>query len=262
MAYLSIHGSKFFYKLEGSGPPVVLIHGLGADHRLFDGPVKDCLLEDHQVLAMDLRGHGKSTRAGKFYSTELFARDVEAMMEALGIRSAVVIGISMGGAVAMKLAARESRRVSRLVLIDTWARCDEAARACFDEWIAASGHDEQVLRRIVLIRTATVQFVDANPDFVALFNQTWPSVSGRAFVKSCLACAEHDATGELGKIRAETLVMTGSRDILVPPIHGRQVTSGIGQASFRVIKGGGHVPWLDEPDAFVRTLRRFLSKRS
>ena len=262
MAYLNVNASRFCYRLEGSGPPVVLIHGLGADHLSYDGPVRDCLVEHHQVLAMDLRGHGKSTRAGKSYSTDMFARDVKAIMDALRIPPALVIGISMGGAVAMMLAARHPQRVSSLVLIDTWARCDEAVRACFHEWIAASLHNDQVLRDIVLIRTATPQFIAANPDFLALFNQTWPSVPGPAFRKSCLACAEHDATRDLGKIRAETLVLTGSRDILVPPPYGRQVARGIRQASFREIKGGGHVPWLDEPDAFIRALRRFLKKRA
>ena len=258
MGYINIDGKRFFYRLEGAGAPVLLIHGVGGDHTGFDGVVRERLLRRHQVITMDLRGHGRSTRAGASYSTALFARDVNAILRSLRVPPAAVLGISMGGAIAMKLAARHPARVSRLVLVDTWCRCDEAARACFHEWIAASRRDEQVLRDIVLVRTATPQFMKRNPSFRRLFDRVWPSASGAAFRKSCLACADHDATADLGRITAPTLVLTGSRDILVPSALGREVAAGIRGAKFRIIEGGGHVPWLDAPERFMGVVSRFL----
>ena len=193
------------YRVEGDGEPVVLIHGLGGDHTGFDDSLKPALLGGSRVVTMDLRGHGKSSHAGPEYSAELFAEDVKGLFEAVGFASAKVVGISMGGTVAMLLAARYPALVRKLVLVDTWARCDEAARACFLEWIEASRESREVLQRIVLIRTATPAFVEATPEFVALFKKTWPTNHGQAFRKSCIACAEHDATEDLGKIKAPTL---------------------------------------------------------
>ena len=258
MPYVCVNGTRFYYRIRGAGPRVVLIHGLGGDHTGYDGPVREYLTAGHEVLAMDLRGHGKSTRAGSTYSTDLFAEDVAAMLRELKFQPASVIGISIGGAVAMKLAARQPRSVTKLVLIDTWARCDESARAFFHEWLAASRHSDEVLRDIVLVRTATPEFVRANREFVALFNQRWPSAPGASFRRSCVACAEHDATGGLADVRAPTLVLVGSRDILVPPRYAREVARQITGASLKVIRGGGHVPWLDRPEACIRALQSFL----
>ena len=258
MPYVSIDRARFYYELKGAGPSVVLIHGLGGDHTGYDGPVKEFFVKHHRVLTMDLRGHGRSSRMGSTYSTTLFARDVSAVMTKLKLGPAIVIGISMGGAVAMKLAVRSPHYVVKLVLFNTWVRCDESVRAFFMEWKALSGYDNQALRDVVLIRTATPQFVQANPKFVALFNQQWPSASGAAFRKACDACAEHDATGDLARVPAPTLVLAGSCDILVPPRYARDVARRVPYASLKVIQGGGHVPWLDQPHACIRALQRFL----
>ena len=247
-----------YYKIEGEGDPLVLIHGLGGEHRSWDGPLKDRFLEHFQVVTVDLRGHARSSSSGDTYTTKLFANDVLRLMNKLKVGPARVVGISMGGAVAMHLAAARPSKVKQLVLVDTWARCDEAARACFHEWIEACKESQRLLRKVVLIRTATPEFLAANPDFEGLFADIWPTTSGSAFRKSCQACLSHDATDVLEKIEAPTLVMVGDRDILVPPRLSRELSKNIKNSRLRIIKGSGHVPWLDNPEACMNELSNFL----
>lgn len=148
--------------------------------------------------------------------------------------------------------------VRNLILVDTWARCDEAARACFLEWIEASKAPRGVLQRMVLIRTATPHFVASQPAFVKFFLAHWPTCSGPVFRKSCQACADHDAARVLPRIKAPTLVLAGDRDLLVPPAMSRKLAAGIPGAKLKVIRGGGHVPWLDRPQQTIGAIGRFL----
>ena len=260
MPKIKIADMDMVYRIEGRGDPVVLIHGLGGDHTSFDDPLRPALLERFRVLTMDLRGHGRSSRTRREYTTGLFADDVRRLLGKLKISNARVLGTSMGGAVAMILAARYPALVRRLVLVDTWARCDEAARACFLEWAEAAGESCDVLQRIVLIRTATAEFVAANPDFIAFFRKFWPTNFGRAFRKSCLACADHDARSLLPKIAAPTLVLAGERDILVPPVLARDLAQSIRGSTLKIIPAGGHVPWLDNPRDTLKEIETFLAE--
>ena len=259
MPKVKLKDVDLYYRIEGKGEPLLLIHGLGGDHTSFEGPLKLHLLERFKIITMDLRGHGRSSRPRPEYTTRLFARDVKRLMDTLRIPAASVLGISMGGATAMCLAADYPSRVTRLVLVDTWAKCDEAAKACFLEWIEASWESRRVLQKIVLIRTATSEFLSANPEFLDLFEETWPVNFAHAFRKSCMACISHDATGVLGKIKSPTLIMVGDRDILVPPRFAKQLSKGIKNSRLRIIRGGGHVPWLDNPQACIKHLAAFLA---
>jgi len=258
---IKIGDMNMVYRIDGQGDPVVLIHGLGGDHTSFDDPLRPALLRRFRVLTMDLRGHGRSSRTRREYTTDLFADDVKRLLGKLNISNARVLGTSMGGAVAMILAARWPALVQRLVLVDTWARCDEAARACFLEWAEAARESRDVLQRIVLIRTATPEFVAANPDFIAFFRKFWPTNFGPAFRKSCLACAHHDATSLLPRIAAPTLVLAGRRDILVPPALSRDLAKSISGSEIQIIPAGGHVPWLDNAHDTLKEIETFLAEQ-
>jgi len=260
MPKIKIADMNMVYRVDGRGEPVVLIHGLGGDHTSFDDPLRPALLPRFSVLTMDLRGHGRSSRTRRHYTTDLFADDVRRLLGKLNISNARVLGTSMGGAVAMILAAKYPALVKRLVLVDTWARCDGAARACFLEWAEAARESRDLLQRIVLIRTATPEFIAANPDFIAFFRKFWPTNFGPAFIKSCLACANHDATSLLPRIAAPTLVLAGERDILVPPALSRALAKSIPGSRLKIIPAGGHVPWLDNPHDTLDEIETFLAR--
>lgn len=110
-------GVRLWYEEAGSGPPLVLLHGLGGSSADWEAQISE-FARDHRVIAPDLRGYGVSERRGP-YSVAQFAADVFALLDGLGIGSCTLIGHSMGGAVAMQMALDGPRRVERLVLTNT-----------------------------------------------------------------------------------------------------------------------------------------------
>lgn len=115
--YLAIHGVRLAYVEVGSGPTLLLIHGLGASKSDFDRQL-DYFARIFRVIAVDLRGHGESDAAAP-YEVERFARDCLALMEQLCLSNFAVVGHSMGGAVAQQMALYKPERISKLVLADT-----------------------------------------------------------------------------------------------------------------------------------------------
>ena len=104
MPKINANGVPVYYRSLGHGDPVVLIHGLGGDHTSWVGLIQTSLSPRHRLVLVDLRGHGRSGRGGTTYTTDLFARHVQALLAHLRIGQASVVGISMGGAVAALVA--------------------------------------------------------------------------------------------------------------------------------------------------------------
>ncbi|HXW83644.1 MAG TPA: alpha/beta hydrolase [Candidatus Binataceae bacterium] len=118
MAYLTRDGVKLFYELDGRGaPPVVLVHGWTCNHTYF-APQREHLRKNHQVLSVDLRGHGQSDKPHQEYSIAGFADDVAWMARELGLAKPVVMGHSMGGMITVALAQRHPELPAAIVVSD------------------------------------------------------------------------------------------------------------------------------------------------
>jgi pimeloyl-ACP methyl ester carboxylesterase len=114
------NGIDTYYERRGSGPPIVFVHGFLLDTRMWE-PQVDALAADYTVVTYDLRGHGRTGGSGaSTYSAELFAEDLDALLDALDLDRPVVCGLSMGGMVAQVYAARHPEKVAGLVLADTF----------------------------------------------------------------------------------------------------------------------------------------------
>ena len=123
MPRTGIRGLSVHYQQAGSGPDVVLIHGLGANLAFWYLSVVPLLACDHRVTVYDLRGHGLSAPARTGYTTSELAADLEALLDRLGIGQAHLVGHSYGGAVAMHLAATKSSRVATVIAADAYLPC-------------------------------------------------------------------------------------------------------------------------------------------
>ena len=133
MDSVDVNGTTIAYREIGSGDPLVLIMGLGADSSLWE-PHIDEYGKHFRCIALDKRGAGESDKPEGPYTTELMARDTAEVMGQLGVENARIAGISMGSAIAQQLALAEPGLVRSMVLISSWSQCDSYMTTVFDHF--------------------------------------------------------------------------------------------------------------------------------
>ena len=154
----------------GAGPPVVLIHGLGLDHRMWERQVPALAAAGHRVITCDLPGHGaggRPTRAGSAYTTEELAASLVEALEESGVEPATLVGFSLGGGIALQVALDRPARVTALALVDTtaWPGPDAVARFA-GRAAAVEAEGVGVLVQPAIERWFTREFVTAQGEIV------------------------------------------------------------------------------------------------
>jgi pimeloyl-ACP methyl ester carboxylesterase len=249
------------YAVEGDGPPVLLIHGVGA--RLDNWDRVAVLLARHfKVVRYDLRGHGKSSKVSGPYSLEMFADDASALLDHLGIARAHIAGHSLGGMIAITFARKHPRRVDRLAVLSAAAGRTEEERRKVKERIAliASGIPGDHFKNS-LSRWFTDEFRAANP---ALMDQY--AARNRENDPACYAAAYTVlATGEvapdLPHVKAPTLVFTGEHDLGSNPRMSRFIHEGIAGSELRILPRLRHSILIEAPDIVAGLLEPFFQGR-
>ena len=249
------------YVVEGSGPPVLLIHGVGARLENWDG-VTAVLSRNFKVVRYDLRGHGKSSKVSGPYSLEMFADDAAGLLNHLGIARAHVAGHSLGGMIAITLAGRHPERVDRLAVLSAAAgRTDEERRKVMERIaLIASGIPGDHFKNS-LSRWFTDEFRAANPDLMEEY-----AARNRENDPACYAAAYTVlATGEVGPelphVKAPTLVITGEHDLGSNPRMARFIHAGIAGSELRILPQLRHSILIEAPHTVARQLEPFFQRR-
>jgi pimeloyl-ACP methyl ester carboxylesterase len=269
----TIHGHRVAYRMAGSGPPVILIHGITSSSENWKtvGPM---LAEHYTVLAPDLVGHGQSAKPRGDYSMGAFASGVRDLTVALDLGPATVVGHSLGGGVAMQFAYQFPERAVRLALIDsgglgaTVHGLLRAATLPGSELVLPFLAGSRVLKTgeavgRLLSRVGVRVGTDA-----AEMARGHASLSDRearlAFVHTLRASI--DPRGQ--RVRATDrlylaeelplLILWGARDRIIPVGHGRRAHEMVPGSRLEVFESAGHFPHLDEPERFVRTVRDWI----
>jgi 3-oxoadipate enol-lactonase len=199
------------------------------------------------------------------YSTKMMADDTAGLMEAIGIKEAHVLGLSLGGFIAQELAIKHPKRVKSLVLATAAACMPPRTKHVESTWAAAA--KEGITRRTLLNLQAPFLFTDdlfQTPDLLTMFaegmaaNPYPPPPHG--FARQVEACVEHDTRGRLGRIAAPTLVLVGREDVLLPVRLSEELASGIPNAKLVVLEGGGHGFNGEIADRFNKAVLDFLSR--
>ena len=244
---------------EGS-PCVILLHGLGATNESWAFQVPALVTHRYRVLVPDIRGFGRSTYPGKAHSIQDLAGDIIHIMDHEAITSAHLVGISMGGAIALQLACDYSNRFEKLVLVNTFAR------------LRPNSFESRVyfLIRFGLVHVLGLQ---AQAHFVAnrLFPGPDQDLLRETFVEQIMhsdprgyratmrALSRLNLTQRLPGIPHQTLVITGEHDFTVPPHIQTQLKDEIPNAYQVLIPGAGHAVSVEKPAEFNKILVEFLS---
>ncbi len=258
----------------GSGPPLVALHGgLGLDHT-FLHPWLDILASSFEVIYLDQRGSGRSSGREMLAATTLadWAEDVERLCVALEIDHVVVFGHSAGGLVALTHARRYPARLRGLILCGAYPALDflgeslalvrqKLPNASFERLIgyySGPGGDDDEYRKAILAALPAYFAADRSDVYEVLAAAT--RFSAAASDRTHAALANLDATPWLDEIVAPILLLAGRQDCLPPPSAGAQrLASAMPNARLHLFERSGHMPYIEEPDAFAAVVTEWLA---
>jgi 3-oxoadipate enol-lactonase len=254
-----INGIQLSYDDVGTDLPIVLLHAFPLDHSMW-APQIGALVRQGRSIAPDLRGFGASTPAPP-YSMDQYADDVAALLDALGARPAVVIGLSMGGYVAFALWRRHRARVRALVLADTRAGADtdegrEKRRRLIEVARSRGSGTVAETQLASMVGDTTRQ---RRPEVVEMVRTLMTAAPVEGIVGALEAMMTRpDSTPTLATIDVPTLIVVGEEDTLTPPHEAQAMHERIRGSRLEVIAGAGHICNLERPAAFTHVLSEFV----
>ena len=270
----SIHGHRVAYRMAGSGPPIVLIHGITSSSVMWE-EVGPQLARDHTVVAPDLLGHGQSAKPRGDYSMGAFASGIRDLVLSLELGPVTLVGHSLGGGVAMQFAYQFPERTARLALVSSGG----LGRSVHGLLRAATLPGSELVLpllagRRVLDAGRTVGRglgrlgLQLGHDAVEMARghaSLGDSETRSAFVQTLRASV--DVTGQ--RVQAldrlylaeelPLLIVWGARDRIIPPGHGRRAHRLVPGSRFELFEAAGHFPHRDEPERFVATLADWIA---
>jgi 3-oxoadipate enol-lactonase len=249
------------YEDTGRGPPVLFIHGYPLGRRMWR-PQLEALLGNMRMVCPDLRGHGDSEAGQTPFTIDLHADDCVDLLDALEIDEPVVVcGISMGGYVALALQRMYPERVAGLVLVSTRAGADSAeGKAKRDQAMAqARDHGVSAIVDSMLPKMFAPQNVKRKEAVIKTLDQVMRKTSLEGVLGDLVAMRDRpDATPTLSAIEVPTLVIHGRDDQLIPFSEGEALAGGIRGAQLVALDDTGHLPNLEQPQAFNTAVRDFV----
>jgi 3-oxoadipate enol-lactonase len=245
---------------RGRGKTVIFIHGFPFNKRMWNAQVD--ALKDCHCIAYDIRGFGNSTAGSDEFSIELFADDLDGLMDLLQVKSAVICGLSMGGYVALRAAVKYSHRVRGLVLCDTQCIADTAEgrekRYKVIEQIEASGLDayaEASVKNLFCEKS----FAEKKPAIDVIKQMILNSAPSSVIATLKALASREETCSILSDINAPTLILCGREDKITPPAQAEALRAGIAGSSMKIFDDAAHVSNLEQPKLFNAALTDFLS---
>jgi non-heme chloroperoxidase len=253
----------------GHGRPIVLIHGYGGSNDIFDYQMTELAQTGFRAISISLRGYGRSDKPWGEYNYDIFADDIKFLVDQLGLNDVLLVGYSMGGAIAIRYMSRhDGRRVTKLALCaaaaPSWTKRQDYPfgfeRSEVDAWIRGINIDRPQLFADglkIFGRTET----SLNPGLLAWLHSLGMQASPHALIRSLVALRDTDLRPELAAIEVPTTIFHGVGDKICPFAFAEEMANGIKKARVIRFENSGHGLLLEEKDKFNRELVEFAGER-
>ena len=256
------NGVQLHYTEQGSGSPVVLLHGFPLDSTMWAAQIGALADAGHRVIAPDLRGFGGS-KSGSPVTIASLAADVHALLSALGALPCVLAGLSMGGYVALAYATRYGADLRGLALVDTKAEADTAegreGRGKMIDLVRKEGSGavaDQMMPKMLAKDAA-----DQRPGTAQALRRMMEACPPKTIEHALAAMRDRpDRSGELSSIKVPTLVIVGDSDQITPPQAAQAMADKIPDARLVTIRGAGHMSPMEQPEQVNRAIKTFLDE--
>ena len=258
MPIAELNGVRIHYTLDGPGdaPTLVLSNSLGTSLHMWD-KVLPALAARYRVLRYDTRGHGQSSVPAPPYSVAQLAGDVLGLRDYLRIDRVHFCGLSLGGLTGIWLAIHAPSRFHRFIFANTSARIGNPSM--WDERIAAIRASGMVpLAQATMHRWFTDGFMQRHPEELDLPRAMMEQTSPDGYIGCCLSMRKEDLRGEVARIHAPCLVITGESDIATPPAEGRFLHQNLPQSHYVALKAAHLSAW-ELPREFESAVLNFLT---
>ena len=258
MKFATVGGVVLHYTVEGlpAGVPLVFINSLGSDLRIWDKLTPN-FAEDFPIIRYDLRGHGLSDCPPGPYTIRDHANDLAGLLKHLKVTQALLIGISVGGMIALDYAAANPHSVRALILSDTGAKI--GTTESWNERIAAvrqRGLDQ--MAETILARWFTPTFSEQHPAGYRGYYNMLTRMPVAGYIATCEALRDADLREAVGRITTKSLVLGGAEDLSTPPDLGRELAAALPDAHFELIEKAAHLPCIEQPEVMAAKINRFL----
>jgi pimeloyl-ACP methyl ester carboxylesterase len=271
MPLITVNQTEIYYEIQGEGQPILLIPGLGLDntyYRLGEPLIR----ENFQTILVDPRGIGKSQKDDVEYTAELWADDYAALLDAINIKKAHILGSSLGGTVALAMGVRHPNKVASIIIAGGFSeltRSVEMNYALRKKMIPKLGMGEE-MAEFMGLWIMTREFIDSEDGQKVLeaskknVQQNSPDLYIR-FLDSILLLGRRVPGGEVPKltkqlntIKCPTLVLCADNDHFIPSSLSHLIADNITGSIYEEIKNGGHIPFIEKPRESVQCVLKFL----
>ncbi len=262
MPTIHLRGINLYYEIQGTGNPILLLQGLGLDSAAWVYQIP-ALSQQHQLILPDHRGVGRTDQPAASYTTEEMAEDAIALLDALEIDQADVLGFSMGGLIAQILALHHPERVNRLLLVNTAAYLPPVTQHILQNWLQMM---QDKVRPATRMRSQlpwlfTDRFFGDPQQVDQLIQDSlqypYPQTTA-GFAGQLAACLTHDTRNQLQQISAPTLVLAAAADRLIPTAQAHKLATDIPNAQLQWVAQAGHNFLWETPAAFNQAVLAFI----
>jgi 3-oxoadipate enol-lactonase len=240
------------------GPVVVLSNSLGSTHRMWDAQLAD-LEQRFRVVRYDTRGHGESPVPLGPYEIDDLADDLVTLLDRLDVKRAHIVGLSLGGMTAMKVAARNPDRVDRLVLLCTGAQLAPAS-GWTDRAATVRTHGAVAVAGAVVERWFTAEHLAAQPGVRRRHELMVAATPAEGYAGCCEAIAALDLRDDLSSIIAPTRAIAGADDPATPPAKLQEIADGVKDGRLLIVSRAAHLANAERPEAINRAVIEHLEQ--